>query len=147
MTFLEQLVDDINTELGVRIDKPGRKRETVYARKLFCYIAGKLNYGPTAIGRVFNKDHATALFHKNTFKDVVRVREFEAYNAIVRKRELPLDIIENIRVLKQSPTMKRVINKIASLEPKDLKYFEANRLDTFIESIEKEKIFKFQLES
>jgi len=141
-TFLQQLAEDVNQELEVRIELAGRKQETVRARKLFCYIADLLDYGPSVSGKAFNKDHATAIFHAKTFPDVATNKEINAYNAIIEKRGLPLDKLENARVLRQSPTMVRIVNKLAKMNPSDLKYFESKRLDVFLDQLEKEQEYK-----
>lgn len=143
MSFLEQLINDIQLHLGVDVKKKGRTRNTVYARKLYAKIALDYGIGPTEAGEAIKFPHDLMIYHHKTFPNV-RPKELNAYNQIVKMRNLPMNLIENSRALRQSPTMIRILNKLAKLTPTDLKYFETHKLNTFLDSLEKEKLFKFE---
>ena len=139
---LNDLIDDVNKFLNIDLKAKGRHRDLVYAKKVYSRIASLMGYGPSDIGLYINAKHDIMIFHNNTF-DQVRPKEIDAYNKIIVKRNLPLDTIGNIRLLKESPEMIRITNKLSKLSLKDLKYFEKNRLDKFLEALQREKHFNF----
>ena len=76
------ILDEINKAVSdyylVALKKPGRKRENVDARKMFCKIASEFNFSKTNIGKYLGKNHATVIYSIRT------IDEYMGYDANIR---------------------------------------------------------------
>lgn len=73
LNYLEIIRDIVEAYTGLDVSDRTRKRETVDARKLYCYLSReKTNYSLKNIGDLIGIGHVTVLFHCNTSKDIIR---------------------------------------------------------------------------
>jgi hypothetical protein len=85
---LKSLVEDI---YGFNLSGGGRKREYVYAKKVYAKIAMDQGHTSASIGRSLNYNHATVLFYYKTFHSV-KPSDIEIYERIIEIYEKVSDI-------------------------------------------------------
>ena len=120
--ILSELIYVLSTTYGWDIAKKTRKREVVYARKVYCKIASDMGYGPSAIGSALGISHDLAIHHRDTF-NVVMPRDIMAYNACIDYFNLPLNKISGINELRHGPMLAEVLEQASKFNSKDLRYF------------------------
>ena len=67
---LEQLIDEIHKYYQFDIRTKSRKREIVYAKKVFCKLGYEIGYTYDKVAAVLNANHDLALYHANSINDV-----------------------------------------------------------------------------
>lgn len=65
-----------------------RKRKNVYARKLVMYFLRKRGETLSSIGKLFGKDHTTAIHSINSIEDMLSVNDDEATEDVAKLKEL-----------------------------------------------------------
>lgn len=91
---LTELRDIVNEKFDVRIELKSRKRHTVYAKKVFCTLAKKLDkYSLEKIGDCINMSHCNTIFHINTIDKVYNLHK-KGYNEIVKEYSIASDLLK-----------------------------------------------------
>tara|TARA_R110002020_G_scaffold100855_5_gene238104 strand:- start:27550 stop:27951 length:402 start_codon:yes stop_codon:yes gene_type:complete len=124
-----------------KIWERGRKRDVIYARKVWCQLAHKMGFGPTAMMRAVNNNafkHDIMLHHKKTFS-VVNTIDLHHYNACIDYFNLPVNKINSINELIYGAELTEVIKDLSELSRKDLKYFREDWIPKFKKKLEMEE--------
>jgi len=135
---LKELNYVLETMYGFKLWEKGRKRDVIYARKVFCQLAHKMGYGPTAMSRATGQPHDLMIYHRETFTSVLPV-DIHHYNTCIDYFNLPLKKIEGINELVYGNEISEIIKKISTLGLKDLKHLKNVIIPNFKESIRFEK--------
>lgn len=138
---LEELNYVLKTMYGFDMWKKGRKRNYVYARKVYCQLAHKMGYGPTSIMRSINDTsfkHDIVLHHVKTF-NVINEIDLYHYNACIDYFNLPINKINSINELIYGEELSEVVKDLSKLNKKDLKYFKEQWIPKFKKKLEMEK--------
>lgn len=90
---LKDVLEILNKLYGFDITDKSRKRKYIYARKVYFKICRDLQYTFHDVGVAIGYDHATALFHYNSF-NVVEVVDFDIYHKA-------LDIVDKLKEIKE----------------------------------------------
>jgi len=101
---LEQLIDEIHNYYQFDIRTKSRKREIVYAKKVFCKLGYEIGYTYDKVAAMLNSNHDLALYHANSINDV-EDRDKKIFDKIVDDFDLLVPKF-NIR------TKKRIIKGI-----------------------------------
>lgn len=128
MTVLE-LIDELD------LKSKSRKRELVYTRNiLYKYLRNK-GMSLQAIGKTFNRDHATVLFGLNQYERLINYDDFKELQESVCNR------LELNQKLKPKAEVSYLENRV--LECKTLKDLIElkNEITTALENREEENIF------
>ena len=75
---LAEIKKFLNDAYGFNIANSKRKREYVYARKVFCRLGRDYHYTFSSIAEEINTTHCSALYHSNSF-DVIDVFDMDIY--------------------------------------------------------------------
>jgi hypothetical protein len=67
---LEQLKDELHNYYQFDIATKSRKREIVYAKKVFCKIGYELGYTYDKVAAVLNSNHDLAIYHASTINSI-----------------------------------------------------------------------------
>lgn len=67
---LEQLKNELHNYYKFDIATKSRKREIVYAKKVFCKIGYELGYTYDKVAAVLNSNHDLALYHANSVNSI-----------------------------------------------------------------------------
>mgnify|MGYP005993807127 CR=1 FL=1 len=65
MNNLERIYNNVVNITGVEIKNKSRKRDIVYAKKIYCNLAREKGYTFKAIGEFIGLNHATVVWHNN----------------------------------------------------------------------------------
>jgi hypothetical protein len=110
--------------------KPSRKRETVYARAAaFNFIRQNTELSLTAIGELFNKDHATVLHALKVYYYFVKEKD-EIFLWNIRSIEAQLNNCEKVTIVytkRPLPSIRRTNNfRSARVKVKSFNYEDNN---------------------
>jgi hypothetical protein len=122
---LEQLKQEVERRYGFEISGQTRKRNVVYARKVFCKLGRLMNYTFQDIGNTIGVNHCSALYHNNTFYSVEDY-DNKIYNSIledyceIEKDESNVEsvVILEGKELEYKARIKELERKISVLEAK-----------------------------
>tara|TARA_R110002020_G_scaffold305526_4_gene521328 strand:+ start:3660 stop:4190 length:531 start_codon:yes stop_codon:yes gene_type:complete len=67
---LEQLIDELHNYYQFDIRTKSRKREIVYAKKVFCKLGYEIGHTYDKVSAMLNSNHDLALYHANSINDV-----------------------------------------------------------------------------
>jgi hypothetical protein len=154
---LKTLVEEL---YGFEISKGGRKREFVYAKKVYSKIARDRGHTFSSISRSLNHTHATILFYYKTFHSIMDL-DVDIYKQIIKiYKEIPEMKDENLSVKVEAKDTHSLLkaryevlvselkNRVSELES-EIKESESNKdiLDMMSEWTEKEKedFIKFRM--
>ena len=136
---LEELKMFLDACYGFDISRKTRKREIVYAKKVFCQIATK--YGGFTlenIGKEIKLQHDNVLYHRNTFVAVAPI-DLHHYNAAITYFNIPIPHITSINELIYGIEMSSIIKELTMLNVKDLRLFNKNHIQPFKNKLRFEK--------
>ena len=131
----------LNSCYGFDISSKSRKREIVYAKKIFCYLCKQYGYGPSVIGRTLGLQHDNVIYHIDTITSVTPIN-LHHYNCTIDYFNLPLAHISSVYELLHGPVMASIIDKLKTLSPKDLIEFKRAKVEPFFLLLKKEKEIK-----
>jgi len=134
---LEQLKQEVERRYGFEISGQTRKRNVVYARKVFCKLGRLMEYTFQDIGNTIGVNHCSALYHNNTFYSVESL-DVKIYNKIktyctIKKKKNTKDIILILEEKEEfyKSKIKKLNKKISELEsePSSESQFISKRID------------------
>jgi len=145
---LEELINIIDNKLESDIKSKSRKRNNVYARKLYCKLAYecvkeieiseygveiKTRYRYQDIADTLNVNHDLIYYHRTTF-DAVNDRYKNVYNEIIDEYDLD---IRKLGVKKTyapvlSEAQKTLLNDLKKLSDSDILEFRETRLKPYL---------------
>ena len=99
---LEQLIDEIHSYYQFDIRTKSRKREIVYAKKVFCKLGYEIGYTYDRVAAMLNANHDLALYHANSINDV-EDRDKKIFDKIVDDFDLLIpkfDVQKKRRIIK-----------------------------------------------
>jgi len=99
---LEQLIDEIHNYYQFDIRTKSRKREIVYAKKVFCKLGYEIGYTYDKVASILNANHDLALYHANTINHI-EDRDKKIFDKIVDDFDLlvpKFDVQKKRRIIK-----------------------------------------------
>tara|TARA_R110002012_G_scaffold320567_1_gene544563 strand:- start:1666 stop:2196 length:531 start_codon:yes stop_codon:yes gene_type:complete len=99
---LEQLIDEIHNYYKFDIRTKSRKREIVYAKKVFCKLGYEIGYTYDKVASILSSNHDLALYHANSINDV-EDRDKKIFDKIVDDFDLlvpKFDVQKKRRIIK-----------------------------------------------
>ena len=99
---LEQLIDEIHNYYQFDIRTKSRKREIVYAKKVFCKLGYEIGYTYDKVASILNANHDLALYHANSINDI-EDRDKKIFDKIVDDFDLlvpKFDVQKKRRIIK-----------------------------------------------
>ncbi len=67
---LDQLIEELHSYYKFNIKTKSRKREVVYAKKVFCKLGYEMGYTYDKVASVLNSNHDLALYHANSINNI-----------------------------------------------------------------------------
>ena len=138
---LQELKEFLDGSYQMDISKKIRKRKYVYAKKVFIQLAKNYGYNWVNIEDVIGQPHDLLIYHYNTFSSIFPV-DLDAYNSAIKNFQLPIEEIPSMSWYINGRLVQEIVNKLGSLNQKDLKYFDLNVLDKFLMSVKQEKEYE-----
>jgi len=137
---LNELKDQLNTKYGFDIGRRSRKRNISYAKKVFCVIARKLNYGWQEIGDTIGIAHEVAYYHSRSFI-VVNAIDRRFHDEVVYENNLLIELKE-VKKVEEVPEVAQESVRFVSDEVKlivsqindTLFNWDVNTLNDFIDN-------------
>ena len=148
---LEELINIIDNKLHSDIKSKSRKRNNVYARKLYCTLAYecikkvvkseqgveiKVRYTYQDIADTLNVNHDLIYYHKSTF-DTVNEKYKNVYNVIIDEYDLEVKKLstKSNYVPQLTVTQKNLLNDLTALSDSDILEFRETRLKPYLSMI------------
>jgi len=136
---LEELKFVLNQMYEFDISRKTRKREVVYAKKVFIQLAKRYGWQWKDIVPILGISHDNCIFHFNSF-GCIRPMDLHHFNSCIDYFNIPLKKIPSVDSIDGNPRLEKVIDKVNSLSRKDLKYFDENVLNSFLKKLSFEKL-------
>ena len=134
MITLEQIKKDVNNKLNVDISSNSRKRNNVYAKRIYCKIARDLGYVFSNISGNINMNHATMIYHYNHFQLYDNVYKI-VYNELCLKYGLTNNLVD-VKIKDVSDYkinfLKSFQEIVLSWSENDVKIFNETKLKPFV---------------
>ena len=126
---LEKLKKIVEDKFEINLKNTNRKRELVYAKKVYCKIAYDLDIKNTfeKIGEQLDLTHATVLRHYNTFSEVYDIHKL-AHDQIITEHNLNLKKIYKT----ENKLIDEIINRVESLNNIQLRNLIDFRIKPFV---------------
>jgi len=101
MNYLLKILENVKDVTGIDLlTNKSRNRETVDARKIYCYLAKDLNiYSLKEIGQPIGVDHSTIIYHVRECKNLIEIDK--AFKSKFEKCELLSPKIDKAHHLKE----------------------------------------------
>lgn len=132
-----QLKNIINDRFQVDISKKTRKRNYVYPRKIYCYLASNIDKEPLCvIGKEVNIDHATVIHGRDTVDTVYDKYKVECNN-IIKTYELDVPFLKVSKVKKPRVNIELdyIYNLLLSLNKEQLIDLRENRIEPYLKML------------
>lgn len=124
---------------GYDIGRKTRKRNVVYAKKVFCQIATKYGgFTLDSIGKEIKLQHDNVLYHRDNFTVIAPI-DLHHYNAAITYFNIPIPHITSINELLYGIDMAEIISDLTKLKVKDLREFRRTRIEPFLKQLRIEK--------
>ena len=120
------------------ISRRTRKREVVYAKKVFIQLARKYGYNWIDMKKFINLQHDNCIFHYKSFGDI-KPMDLEKYNAAIDYFNLPMMKYPSVSAINGSPLFDNISYKISGLGRRDMKYFNEKVLEPFLKKLANEE--------
>lgn len=154
---IDKLIQNINNYFNVDVCSKSRKRNVVYARKVYCYLGYNLRrkngariYTYEQLAKPLHVKHDLVLYHAKSI-DVVNDEFKEYINTFISKNNLRSELsFENIQETNTIPEKLKDINPIVydmfkelnDLSDTELLEFKTTRFDIFMKLCKKRRYQK-----
>jgi hypothetical protein len=138
---LEELKYVLDQMYDFDIGRKTRKRQVVYAKKVFIKLAKEYGFDWIQMKKFVNLQHDNCIFHYKSFGDI-KLMDLEKYNACIDYFNLPMMKYPTVSAINGSPLFDEITYKISGLGRRDMKYFKEKVLDTFLKKLEQEEKIK-----
>lgn len=135
LSELKYVLDEL---YGFDISARSRKREYVYARKVFITLARDYGYNWIDMHHVIDQKHDECIYHYRTFH-VVNPMDLQHYNTCIDYFNLPMEKIPSMAWRQNGGLVQNMIDKMKEMSARDLRYFDRNRLDVFLKKVKEEE--------
>jgi len=138
---LDELKNVLCHMYGFDMTRKGRKRELVYAKKVFIALSHNYGYRWADILKVINLQHDNCIFHYKSFGDIKTI-DLNNYNACIDYFKLPMLKYSSVQAIDGNERIIEISNKLGSLSRRDLRYFDDVVLAKFLKKLQDEADIK-----
>lgn len=141
---LRELKNVLSKEYKIDISKKTRKRDYVYARKVFFKIARGLNYTLENIGNELNTPHDLVIYHLNSMNVINEVDKI-IHNKVIMDNNLDIKLFdveeknEQAKELNIKPSMQSIYKMLSNWSDEDLKVFKETRIMPYDKMLKSKK--------
>ncbi|MFT5875741.1 MAG: hypothetical protein ACI8WT_004737 [Clostridium sp.] len=135
---LEELKFFLDKMYGFDLSIKTKKREKVYAKRVFINLAYNYGYEVQDIHPLMKLKHPVIKHHRSNFGTIMPI-DLDMYNKCIDYFDLPMDKIPNVISISGDPRFSKIILKLKELNRADLKYFDEKWISVFIEKLAYEK--------
>tara|TARA_R110002049_G_scaffold231127_2_gene403411 strand:+ start:13112 stop:13570 length:459 start_codon:yes stop_codon:yes gene_type:complete len=138
---LEELKYVLDQMYDFDIGRKTRKREVVYAKKVFIKLAKEYGYNWIDMKKFVNLQHDNCIFHYKSFGDI-KPMDLEKYNAAIDYFNLPMMKYPTVSAINGSPLFDNIVYQLSGLGRRDMKYFNDKVLIPFFKKLDNEEKIK-----
>ena len=147
---LEQLQEELQKYYQFDITSKTRKREVVYAKKVFCKIGYEIGYTYDKVAKKLNSNHDLALYHANSI-DCVEDKDKRVFDKIIddfsllipkfnvdKKRRLIKGVEDNLekqKINEKADLLNKINNVVVEWDRETIQEFIDTRVKIFDKSI------------
>lgn len=147
---LEQLQEELQKYYQFDISSKTRKREVVYAKKVFCKLGYEIGYTYDKVAQKLNSNHDLALYHANSI-NIIEDKDKRIFDKIIddfnllipkfnvdKKRKLIKGIEDNLekqKIIEKADLLNKINNVVVEWDRETIQEFIDTRLNIFDKSI------------